>query len=599
MEDKPNVFDPPAWATKAIWYQIFVERFRNGDNANNPTIANIQYATVDEVPKDWSLTEWGHNWYEKESWANKMPLDFYRTVQFRRYGGDLVGVLDKLPYLKFLGITAVYFNPLNLSPSMHKYDATCYHHIDVHFGPDPESDLLLIKNESPSDPNTWVWTSADKLFLNVVKQLHEANIKVIMDFSWNHTGHTFWAFLDLKEKLTNSNYVSWYENVQFFTKGEKQTFTYGSWNGITTLPELKKVKTPGNEKNSETSVNLHPEVKSHIFEVCRRWMDPYNDGSITNGVDGFRLDVAELVPLSFWKELRIFTKKINSDFFLVGENWWEEWPDKLLDPRPWLEGDVFDSVMHYHWFQVARSFFGDSEDNINLTQFIVSTQSLFKGIKKKNCQALMNLTASHDSPRLLTSLQNKNKYKYHCKPQEDAMYLTFYPDDLVYKRSILLLIHQFTFLGAPHIWNGDEMGMIGADDPDNRKPLIWPDIHFDDESNSSFSNYTYTLQPTFDAHLFKIFRDLIKLRKKYSCLSQGDCVFVTEYLESSPLLMYTRSIENQSLIICINPTDTPQKLPFLLHQKRSIYQFGISDSFVDILPPHAAFVKFIEPLKTN
>lgn len=92
----------------------------------------------------------------------------------------------------------------------------------------------------------------------------------------------------------------------------------------------------------------------------------------------------------------------------------------------------------------------------------------------------------HDSPRLLTSIQNRNKYKYHCKPAEDKNYLTNIPDPETYSRAILLVIHQFTFLGTPHIWNGDEMGMLGADDPDNRKPLIWPDIVFESETASSF-----------------------------------------------------------------------------------------------------------------
>lgn len=119
----------------------------------------------------------------------------------------------------------------------------------------------------------------------------------------------------------------------------------------------------------------------------------------------------------------------------------------------------------------------------------------------------MNLVASHDSPRLLTSIQNRNKYKYHCKPAEDKNYLTNIPDPETYSRAILLVIHQFTFLGTPHIWNGDEMGMLGADDPDNRKPLIWPDIVFESETASSFSDYQYVFKPIFNGFMHTIFKN--------------------------------------------------------------------------------------------
>ncbi|MBP6538990.1 MAG: hypothetical protein KA234_01540, partial [Saprospiraceae bacterium] len=111
---------PPAWAREAIWYQIFVERFFNGNQANNPTPITSDNALIDPLPDDWSLTDWGHNWYKQEPWAKKTGLDFYRTIQMRRYGGDLDGVLQKIAYLKDLGINAIYFNPINDAPSLHK-----------------------------------------------------------------------------------------------------------------------------------------------------------------------------------------------------------------------------------------------------------------------------------------------------------------------------------------------------------------------------------------------------------------------------------------------------------------------------------------------
>ncbi|MBK6565738.1 MAG: hypothetical protein IPG18_11225 [Saprospiraceae bacterium] len=584
---------PPDWALNAIWYQIFVERFRKGSDTNNPTPESIKHGALDEVPADWCLTHWSHNWYKNDNYAENLSLDFYRSVQFRRYGGDLIGVLQKINYLKDLGITAVYFNPLNFAPSLHKYDAAYYHHIDVHFGPNPQKDLELIAKEDPSDPTTWVWTEADLLFLKVVKEFHTHKIKVILDFSWNHTGNAFWAFRDLQKNQKNSKYKNWYENVAFNNDNTIEGFTYKSWNNITNLPEFNKINKKIDKATGCLEGNLLSEVKDHIFEVCKRWMDPSGTGDVSLGIDGMRLDVGDHVPMGFWRELRKFVRNLNPHFFLVGEVWWKEWPDHLLDPRPWLKGDVFDSVMHYHWFKIARGYFGDSDDNIDLVEYISKMQNTYYDINIKNCQVLMNLVASHDSPRLLTSIQNRNKYKYHCKPAEDKNYLTNIPDPETYSRAILLVIHQFTFLGTPHIWNGDEMGMLGADDPDNRKPLIWPDIVFESETASSFSDYQYVFKPIFNGFMHTIFKKLISLRKKYEVLRKGDCLFYTEDIKKSNLLMYTRQYNSSKVVICINVSHDTETIPDQFQKGKPLFQYNIFDSFSAEIPPFSAFVKLI------
>ena len=149
----------PDWAGDAIWYQIFVERFRNGDPSNDPTAHDIDGVTDQSPPKNWRPTPWTQDWYQQEPWAAATGKDFYGTVQFRRYGGDLQGVLDRLDYLQELGITALYLNPVNDAPSLHKYDARNYHHIDRNFGPDPRGDERRIAAENPTDPATWGWTA--------------------------------------------------------------------------------------------------------------------------------------------------------------------------------------------------------------------------------------------------------------------------------------------------------------------------------------------------------------------------------------------------------------------------------------------------------
>ena len=189
----------PGWAREAIWYQVFVERFRNGDLSNDPSSKYMQGAYPGYVPSNWKITPWQHDWYEQESWAKADGDAFHKLVAARRFGGDLQGVLDKLDYIQDLGITAIYFNPLNDSPSLHKYDVRHYRHIDRNFGPDPEGDAKIIDDENPIDSSTWEWTAADRLFLKLIDEVHKRGMRLIVDYSWNHTGIKFWAWEDLKK----------------------------------------------------------------------------------------------------------------------------------------------------------------------------------------------------------------------------------------------------------------------------------------------------------------------------------------------------------------------------------------------------------------
>ena len=554
---------PPDWAREAIWYQIFVERFRNGNPNNNPTAVTSANALIDSLPDDWALTPWGHNWYKQESWAKPTGLDFYRTIQMRRYGGDLDGVLEKIPYLKDLGITAIYFNPINDAPSLHKYDARHYHHIDVTFGDDVASDLAIMASENHKDPRTWKLTTADKKFIGLVKKLHEEGIKVVLDFSWNHTGNNFWAFKDVEKNLDKSPFKDWY-HTKFVKDGKsgETKLEYEGWYGIKNLPELRKIDTDGKIPGHPYEGNIHPEVKQHIFDVCKRWMDPNGDGKFEDGIDGMRLDVAEHVPVGFWRDFRKFVRSINPEFYLVGENWWTKWPDELMDPAPWVKGDIFDAVMHYQWFKVARSYFAQPNDKINLSQFKHQLDSIFLKYPAYTQQSMMNLAASHDSPRLLSTFFNVNKYKFFCKPQEDPQYRTNKPGQITYHQAKLFLLHQFTFVGAPHIWNGDEMGMTGADDPDSRKPLVWPDINFEPETQSDFSEYTYSETPKFDQAMYDYYKSLIKLRKSSPAFTYGEYQLL-DVADGRNVLAYYRSDGKERFLILFNnnPESNSIKLP--------------------------------------
>ena len=544
--------EPPGWAREAIWYQIFVERFRNGDPSNDPKPAFMQGAYPGYVSANWKVTPWNQDWYEQEDWAKAEAGHFHKLAAARRFGGDLQGVLDKLDYLQGLGITAIYFNPLNDSPSLHKYDARNYRHIDRTFGPDPVGDSAIINAEDPVDPETWRWTAADRLFLKIIREVHRRNIRLIMDYSWNHTGITFWAWEDLKKNQSKSRFRDWYDITSFDDPATPEDeFSYEGWLGVKTLPELKKVNAVGKRKGYAFEGDLQPEVKAHVFNVTRRWLDPNVDGDPGDGVDGFRLDVASRVPLGFWRDYRKFVRGINPGALLLGEAWWTKWPDQLMDPRPFLRGDVFDSVMHYQWYKPARQFFAQANGGLKPSGFVAEMNRVYAAYDQPLTQNLMNLVASHDSPRFATSFQNKQQYKYRMGARGNPELDLGPPNETTMREMRMMLLHQFTFISAPHIWNGDERGMWGGDDPDCRKPIIWEDI---DHRPQVFGPNGKQAKPTAvkpNLELLDYYRTLIALRKQRRELVGGELEFILAN-DNDMILAYRRKLEGRETIIAFN-----------------------------------------------
>ncbi len=561
----------PEWAKDVVWYQIFVERFRNGDTTNDPRPEDIEGSYPGYIPENWKITPWTQDWYKEDEYfasidtsktdfgGNKIQ-HFGQKVQLRRYGGDLQGVIDKIDYLDSLGITAIYFNPLNDAPSMHKYDARNWRHIDRNFGPTPQKDAETMAAETPDDPTTWKMTGADKMFVKLVKKLHERGIRVIIDYSWNHTGHTCWAFQDLKEKGSASKYADWYIVKSFDNpETEENEFSYKGWFGVHELPEIKEtVKHESNIIQAYEGNLFSKAVKNHIYNVSKRWLDPNGDGDISDGVDGFRLDVAAEIGLEFWREYRQFVRNINPKAYLLGEVWWEKWPEKLIDPEPFLKGDVFDAVMNYRWYKAAREFFNRSPKEIPVSQLVENLQSLMSNLSKEHNYAMMNMSASHDAPRILTSLYNKNKYKFHTKPQDNKEYKINKPDKETYKTLKLMLVHQFTYIGAPQIWAGDEMGMWGADDPSTRKPLIWSDLNFEPETRHPLALKRPTDEVKFNEKLFSFYQKLIKIRKKNPVLTKGDMEYILVD-DKNKTLAYSRFNKKQEEVVAIFNTSSEEK----------------------------------------
>ena len=584
QQAKDDNSQPPAWAKDVIWYQIFVERFNNGDPSNDPKPENM-YASTNyrKTPDNWLVTPWTHNWYKQEEWTKDLDADFYGGLGLRRLGGDLQGVLDKLDHLQELGVTAIYFNPLNDAPSLHKYDVRNYHHIDVNFGPDPEGDNEIIASEDPNDPTTWKWTSADKLFLELIDEFHIRGIKVVLDYSWNHTGVEFWAWKDIVENQENSKYKDWYAINEFDDlTTEENEFEYEGWLNLNSLPELKKVNlTTERRIGHPYEGDINKGAKKHIYDVTKRWLAP--DGIVANGVDGYRLDVADHIGMIFWRDWRSYVKSINPEAYLVGEIWWEKWPDALMNPVPYVSGDVFDAIMFYQVYRPARSFFGKMDDEITAEEFKDSLEFQWDRLKPETVKAMMNTAATHDAPRMLTSFANSTKYKYQAKPNDNAEYITGLPDPETYQRVRLYLIHQFTTLGAPQIWNGDELGMTGGDDPDCRKPLWWPEYNLDPEYRNNFQpgKKEYD-QVGFNQEHFEFYKKIIQLRKDNPVLVDGSFDF---YIAEGKKLAYKRKDDKNEIFVMFN-LDEEQANEFLLPQ---------GEEFVNLLDGSAAKTKLSLP----
>ena len=552
------VDQPPAWAKQVVWYELFVERFCNGDTSNDPTEADITVPGQSVPPEGWAITPWTSDWYHQETWAAKTGKPLSETVFFRRYGGDLQGVLNKLDYLKELGITALYFRPLNDAPSMHKYDARSYHHIDVNFGPDPEGDKKIIASEDPNDPGSWKWTAADKMFLKVIEEAHKRNMKVVLDYSWNHTGIMFWAFQDILKNQQHAKSKDWYAIKSFDDPATPQNeFAYDGWIGIQSLPEIKKVHvtTPrviGNPYEGD----INPDAKRHIYDVTKRWLAP--DGDTTKGIDGYRMDVADHVGLAFWREWRNVVRSIKPDAYIVGEIWWKKWPEELMNPAPYMQGDVFDAVMFYQVYRPARYFFAKTDFEINAKQFADSLNFQWQRLKKANLYAMMNTSSSADAPRLLSDFYNPGKYKKFAKPVEDPNYKTGKPDAETYQRLRLYLIYAFTTVGAPHIYNGEEQGMWGGDDPDDRKPLLWPELKYDRETRTNFQPGTKTYDAvTFNKEHFLFYKKLASIRNTHPALQEGEIIFTAT---DGKHLSYRRETPAESILVAFNLDAEPWTL---------------------------------------
>ncbi len=546
--------EAPTWAKKAVWYQIFPERFNNGDKANDPKPHDMEGAWPFFVPNGWTITPWTHDWYKPMPYEKLLGKNFYEVINIRRYGGDLQGVINKLDYLQDLGITAIYLNPIFESPSLHKYDATMYHHVDNNFGPDPEGDRIIWSQEDPQNPQTWKWTSADKLFLKLIKEVHKRNMKIILDGVWNHMGLTSWAFQDVKKNQMKSKYKDWFTIKSWDDPNtNKDEFDWQGWVGIKDLPEIRE---------DENGIVEGP--KEYIYECVKRWMDPNGDGNPEDGIDGWRLDVAEMVDHDFWKTFRTWVRDINQEAYIVGEVWWEDWKkDKMFDARPWIQGDQFDAVMNYRFTRASKNFVLNKKEPDDAQAYVDSLKSMLKTYGD-NYYAMMNLLGSHDTERLASVVVNPDyKYDHGANVRDSREYDIRKPTETERLKQKLMVALQFTQPGAVHIYNGDEAGMWGGDDPDQRKPNVWPEYNYETETTHPYGKPRPTDKVAFDTKLFSFYKKMAKLRNENEILSLGSINF--KVIDNNKnILGYTREFDGEKLFVILN--NNPKSSTIVLEQ---------------------------------
>ena len=541
----------PSWIADAVFYQIFPERFRNGDPTNDPDKKSLFGSYPHDTTSEWHISPWTADWYKLQPWEKKNGKGLAYNLQRRRYGGDIQGIIEKLDYLKDLGINAIYLNPVFESPSLHKYDATTYIHIDDNFGPDPLKDRQIIKKENPADPLTWQWTTADRLFLELIKEAHRRKIKIIIDGVFNHVGLTFWAFEDVKKNGPASSFKDWFYILQWDDpQTPENEFRYKGWMGVPELPELK-----------EDEHGLIEPIQAHIFAIVERWMDPNGDGDPSDGIDGWRLDVAEMVHHDFWKLFRLKVKSINPDAYISGEIFWQDWQNnQLMNPAPWLKGDEFDGVMNYQWAALLTRYFIDQKTKITASEFVNQLRKLDERYKPRFKYQLLNLMDSHDTDRLASNIVNPDLfYDHRVSPYENPDYKIRKPRAEERKIQKLIALFQFTCPGAPMIYYGTESGMWGGDDPDCRKPMVWSDLIYEPESVTVDQKPRPVDSVYFDYDLFLFYKKLILLRRNEIALRRGEKEIIYYDDQKDALAFFRRLAENEILVL-INNSDRPQTI---------------------------------------
>jgi alpha-glucosidase len=471
-------FAAPAWLRDAVFYQIFPDRFYNGDPSN------------DVPPGAWtvgSFTVQRRNWGEPIlTWKEGGNLDFY--------GGDLVGITHKLDYLVSLGVNALYLNPIFAARSNHRYDVTDFYSIDPYLG-------------------------GNSALANLRAALDAVNMRMILDVTLNHCG---WFNRWFTEAQADPNAPT----AEFFTFYE-HPYQYEMWLGVPSLPKL-----------NYRSQRLRELMYRGADSILRRWLKP------PYRIDGWRLDVANMqgrqgaqqLGHEIGREIRAAVKSEGRDRYLMGEN--------FFDGTPHLQGDELDAVMNYQGFTLplwrwlgnydhGKGYYPLTSDVPISAQTLAEQWTTFRAaVPFAIARQQYNLLDSHDTRRFL-SIVNGNK--------------------ALAKLGAVLL---FTYLGVPSVYYGDEIGLAGENDPDNRRCMPWDETAWDHE-------------------LLAHYKRLIALRRSASALCEGG--FQQLYADSDLIAFQRQSAAQRLIVIGCRAARTATSVP--------VWQGGVPEGaqFIDLL----------------
>ena len=531
-------FQTPDWAKGAIIYQIFVDRFYNGDRSND--VETDEYFYI------------GEGTHKNSDW-----MKYPREMDVREfYGGDIAGVMQKLDYLQDLGVEAIYLNPIFVSPSNHKYDIQDYDYIDPHFGRivkndgenlqrDENGNLIIHDPEHPNkDATRYICRVTDKenleasnqLFIEFVEEVHRRGMKVILDGVFNHCG-SFNKWLDREciyedaPGYEKGAFVSKDSPYRTFFKFREDTWPYNvnydGWWGHDTLSKL----------NYEES----PKLYEYIMRIARKWVSPpYN-------VDGWRLDVAADLGQTaeynhhFWHEFRRNVKEANPNAIVLAEHYG--------DPTEWLKGDQWDTVMNYDAFMEPLTWFltgvekhsdeyrGDLIGNADA--FFGSMRHYMTRFNTQSLQVAMNELSNHDHSRFLT----RTNHQVGRISSRGADAANEGVNKNLFRMAVLM---QMTWPGAPTIYYGDEAGLCGWTDPDSRRAYPWG--HEDEE-------------------LIQYHKELIRIHKEHQVLRTGSILFLFgEY----QCISYGRFDDNEHIVVAINISQDTR------HMEIPVWRLGVT-----------------------
>jgi alpha-glucosidase len=509
-------FSTPKWSRGAVMYQIYTDRFRNG-NPNNDVL-DREYAYLEEQA------------HHVDNW-DQLPANM-DVSNF--YGGDLEGVREKLDYLEDLGVEVIYFNPLFVSPSNHKYDIQDYDHIDPHFGRiireagevlhegDLDNRRATRYINRVSDPVNL--RASDEYFAFLCGEIHKRGMKIIIDGVFNHCG-SFNKWLD-RERLYEDQqgydrgaYVSADSPYRTFFKFNNEhawpyNEFYDGWWGHETLPKL----------NYEESTKL----VRYIMEIARKWVSP------PYSCDGWRLDVAADLGHSveynhcFWKLFRREVKAANPNAIILAEHYG--------DAYDWLCGDEWDTVMNYDAFMEPVSWFftGMEKHSDEFREDLLGNGESFRNamtyhmasFSVPSLQCAMNELDNHDHSRFLTRTNHYVGRVDHLGSEAASVNI----NPAVMRAAVLL---QMTYIGAPTIYYGDEAGVVGFTDPDNRRTYPWGHE---------------------DQTMLAYYKKAIALHKRYETLKTGSLKDLGSGYHS---VVYGRFNREEQFVIAINSAETP------------------------------------------